>query len=101
MSEVFSGFKSFVWAVVKIPLYGIALFCVCLGVSVIIYALADFISGKRLKHSKEVVYVKPKKVSLFRKLFLDFPRQFITICQVCDHLAFWIFTLHGSHILNK
>ena len=78
MSEVFSGFKSFVWAVVKIPLYGIALFCVCLGVSVIIYALADFISGKRLKHSKEVVYVKPKKVSLFRKLFLDFPRQFIT-----------------------
>lgn len=78
MADVVNGLKDLLIAIVKIPLYIIALFALCLGVSVIIYAISDFISGKHLKHSKEIVYVKPKKISLFRKIFLDFPRQFIT-----------------------
>lgn len=77
MKEAFSGLIDIFIYLLKIPLYTIGLIFLCIGVSVSIYALYDFITGKRFKHSKEIVYVKQKKVSLFRKLFLDFPRQFL------------------------
>lgn len=59
----------------KIPLIIMGIFVLCLAASFAIYGIADFISGKRFKHSKETVYVPQKHVSLFRRLFLDFPRR--------------------------
>ena len=88
MSDILKGFVDFFGTIIKIPLFIFLLFSACLGVSILIYALSDFLSGKRLPRSKEVVHVPQKKVSLFRKVFLDFPRQFITDLESHDPAFF-------------
>lgn len=88
MDSILHGFIDFFGKLLKIPLFITGLFFLCLGVSISIYALADFISGKRIKKSKEIVHVPQKNVSLFRKIFLDFPRQFITDLEERDPAFF-------------
>lgn len=78
MDSIFKGFIDFFGSILKIPFYIFLVFSACLTVSILIYAISDFISGKRLPRSKEIVFVPQKRISLFRKIFLDFPRQFIT-----------------------
>ena len=76
--NVFKQFGSVIWMFIKPLLIGIGLFFLCLTVSAVIYFLADLITGKRLKKPNCLVYCKPTKKSLFRKLFFDLPRQFVT-----------------------
>lgn len=76
--SVFSNFGNIIWGLLKPVLVALAVFIACEIVSIVIYFLADLISGKRLKKPKGLVYVKPKHKSLFRKLFFDMPRQFVS-----------------------
>lgn len=68
----------FFWALLKPVLVAIGVIALCFTVSCIIYFLADIITGRRLKKPKGLVYVKPKKITWFRKIFLDCPRQLIS-----------------------
>lgn len=69
---------SFFWAILKPILIALAIIAASFMVSCFIYFVADLISGRRLKKPKGLVYVKPKKITLFRKIFLDTPRQLIS-----------------------
>ena len=75
--NVFKQFGSVIWMFVKPLLIGVGVFFLCIAASCLIYFIADLISGKRLKKPNGLVYVKPKKTSLFRKFFFDLPRQFV------------------------
>ncbi len=78
LGGIFQKFGSVLWAITKPILIFIAVFSACLAVSCLIYFIADLISGRRLKKPKGLVYCKPKKKSLFRRLFFDLPRQFVS-----------------------
>lgn len=75
---VFSNFGHVIWAICKPILVGIVVFIACFCVSCLIYFISDLISGKRLKRPKGLVYCKPKKITLFRKIFFNLPRQFVS-----------------------
>ena len=75
--NVFANFGSVIWGLLKPILIGLAVFVADISVAVLIYFIADLISGKRLKKPKGLVYCKPQKKSFFRKLFFDLPRQFV------------------------
>lgn len=76
--NVFAKFGAVIWGICKPILVAIAVFIACFCASCLIYFLADLISGKRLKKAKGLVYCKPTKVTLFRKIFFNLPRQFIS-----------------------
>ena len=76
--NVFQNFGNVIWGLLKPILVGLAVFVACEITSILIYFIADLISGRRLKKPKGLVYVKPKHKSLFCKLFFDLPRQFVS-----------------------
>ena len=78
MAGVFQGMISIVWTIAKIPLYIVGLMVCFFITSSVIYFVADLLSGRRMKKSKEKVFVPPVHKSIFRRLIFDLPRQFVS-----------------------
>ena len=74
MLDIFSGVFRGIWAFLKYPLY---LFLIVIGIFILLVLINIFIEllrGKRFKTGEHHIV---KKHNFFRRIFLDFPHQFV------------------------
>ena len=74
MLDIFSGMFKGIWAIFKYPIY---LILICIGLFillVLINIVLELIKGKRFKTGEHHIV---KKHNFFRRIFIDFPHQFV------------------------
>lgn len=74
MLDIFTGMFKGIWAIFKYPIY---LILICIGLFillVLINIVLELIKGKRFKTGEHHIV---KKHNFFRRIFIDFPHQFV------------------------
>lgn len=74
MLDIFSGVFRGIWAFLKYPLYLFLIIVLIFVLLVLINIVIELLRGKRFKTGEHYVV---KKHNFFRRIFLDFPHQFV------------------------